>query len=124
MSESKPKGLRRIITIVVAYACLLIFLFSTDPRKLAVGWLILPFLLLFICLFLSIFYVVDWLRPNQSSNSRKKIISTAVLAALPATMLLLDSVDQLTIRDALLIAVLSVLGMFYINMISLKRNNY
>lgn len=114
---------RRILILAVLYGSFLAFLLSTDPRNLKVGWLILPFLWVFVCLFLTIIYAIDWLSPKHS-HSRRKTMMASLFAAVPAVMLLLASVDQLTFRDSLLIGGLAAVGIFYVNKIGFKRNNF
>jgi hypothetical protein len=113
--------LRRPLTLVVLYAGFLTFLFSTDPRKLAISWLILPFLWLYFSLFLTAIYAIDWLSADHRHNRRQTVVAM-LAAAIPTTMLLLDSVDQLTVKDSLLIFGLGGLALFYASKISLKRN--
>lgn len=112
---------KRPLTLLVLYSGFFVFLFATDPRKLSVIWLILPFIWLYLCLFLTFIYVIDWLSANHR-HSRRQSLLAGLLAAIPTLMLLLGSVDQLTIKDGLLIFGLGALALFYANKISLKRD--
>lgn len=123
MLNLKSIRFRRILILLALYGSFLIFLLSTDPRKLKVGWLILPFLWVFACLFLTAVYLIDWLSPRHSHTRRQTLIAS-LFAAVPAVMLLLDSVDQLTLKDGLLIGGMATLGVFYVNKIRFKRNNF
>ncbi len=112
---------KRLLLLIFLYGSFLIFLFTTDPTKMAVGWLILPFIWLFISLFLTFLYLIDWFSPTHK-HDRRQTITAALLAAVPTVMLLLDSVDQLTIKDFLLIVGLGILAAFYISKIRLKKD--
>ncbi len=112
------KNVKNITILAVLYMGLLTFLFLTNPNKLAVGWLILPFILLFSALFITILLI---LRTSQlSSRVRRPLILTALLAGVPTLILLLDSVNQLSLKDVLIIAVLGVLALFYFSKLSVK----
>ena len=121
MSFSKRKRYYRPLILLLLYGGFLLFLFTTDPHKLAIAWLVVPFIWLFVTLFLTFIYIIDWFSTSHS-HSRKQTTICGLLAATPAVMLLLDSVDQLTVKDFLLLLGLSLLGLFYINKISLKRD--
>lgn len=112
---------KRLLLLVGLYGGLLVFLFTTDPRKIAVGWLILPFVWLFVSLFLTFIYLIDWFSDSRK-HSRRQTLTAGLLATIPTLMLLLDSVDQLTAKDFLLIAGLGGLAAFYISKISLKKD--
>lgn len=123
MINLKKIRYRRIFILVALYAGFFIFLVSTDPRKLKVGWLILPFLWIFACLFLTVIYLLDWLSSSHSHTKRQTLVAS-LFAAVPSLMLLLASVDQLTLKDCLLIGGMAALGVFYVNKIGFKRNNF
>ena len=123
MSDFTKLKLKRPLILMVLYGGFFVFLASTDPKKLAIGWLIVPFIWLFFSLFLTFIYVIDWLSVNHRHNRRQTILA-ALLAAVPTVMLLLDSVDQLTLKDGLLIIGLGGLALFYVNKISLKQDTF
>ena len=112
---------RRILILIVLYGGFLTFLLSTDPRKLPVGWLILPFIWLFLSLFLTFIYIIDWFSDGHR-HSRRQSLTAGLLAAIPTSMLLLDSVDQLTLKDIFLIIGLGSLALFYVTKIKLKKD--
>lgn len=114
---------RRPITLAILYAGLLVFLFITDPRKIAIGWLILPFIWLFLCLYLTAIFLIDLTTANRQHTRRQTVVAL-LTAAIPTLMLLLDSVDQLTVKDILLMIGLGILTLFYANKISLKQNTF
>lgn len=110
---------RKLLIPTILYGGLLVFLFSTNPRNLPVGWLLVPFLWLFIALFWTFMHVL----PYTSSEYRpKRVLLTSVFGAtLPTLALLLDSVNQLTVRDAILLVGFGALGFFYASRINFGR---
>ncbi len=110
------KNLKKLILLLLLYIGLAVFLFSTNPNKLSISWLLLPFIWLFVALFLSILLLLRVIRPSSVSGSAKKRYSgAAIVAALPCLMLLLDSVDQLTPKDGLLIIGIGMGAVFYVS---------
>jgi len=115
------RHIRNLILIILLYAGLLVFLLSTNPNKLSVSWLIIPFVWLFVALLCSARLAIDVFRsPSGRHLSKRQLSVAAVCAAIPTVMLLLDSINQLTIKDSLLIGALGIGALFYITKIHLK----
>jgi hypothetical protein len=113
------KLIKKLFIPTVLYGGLLVFLFSTNPRNLPIGWLLVPFLWLFVALFWTFMRIL----PRLSSERRpKRVLLTSVFGAmLPTLALLLDSVNQLTLRDAVLLVGFGMLGFFYASRINFGR---
>ena len=77
------KVLKKAFVPLVLYGGLAVFLFNTDPHTLQIGWLLIPFVWLFVAL-------------------------------------LLDSINQLTIRDGLLLIALGAVGLFYASKVNFR----
>jgi len=103
---------RSLIISAVAWTLLLIILFLTDPLEAPLVILILPFVLLFIALYQLLMYLAQRLAPNLSEVKKKALFIP--IALLPAVLLVLSSVQQLTTRDIILIGVLLVVTGFYV----------
>lgn len=111
---------RRLIITLLTFGLLLVFLMSTDPTKIKVGWLIVPFILLFITLFYGARLILDWL--NYATSNRKKQLGIASLIAIaPTAILLLDSINQLTLRDSLLVIFVAAVSVFYVTKFQLRK---
>jgi len=116
--------LKQLLIVALLYGGLLMFLLTTNPNKLSITWLIVPFVWLFLALFVSVQLLIDLLRLHNTSSSKRQLTIAAVCAAIPTLMLLLDSINQLTIKDSLLIVALGVGGMFYVGKIRLKKPSF
>ena len=116
------KSINRIslLKIAVLYGGLLIFLMSTDPTKLSLPLLLIPFIWIGLCLYVLIKHVLGHIsgRFRRISKNRKTSIAFT-LAAVPVCMLLLRSIGQLTIRDVLILAGLIAIGTFYVGRVRL-----
>ncbi len=104
--------IRKLIFIAAMYIGFVVFLFSTNPQNIAVGWLILPFIWMFILLFISSLFVINSLS-SDNIGSKKQFTTAIVVALVPSLILILDSVSQLTERDILLILVFGCIATFY-----------
>ncbi len=102
----------KLLLLVLMYASFIVFLFATDPNKLAIGWLIAPFIWLFVILFLSTIFVIDWIGP-QGRLYQRRVSLSVMIALVPTLILLLDSINQLTLKDGLLIAIFGAIASFY-----------
>lgn len=101
----------RLIKLGLVYLVLFGWLFLTDPRKLPIVLLIVPFILLFTAVYLSVALLLRRFFPKVTQGKRR--LAAACVAGLPCFLLVLSSVDQLTWRDVALIAFLSIFLLFY-----------
>lgn len=102
---------RLAIAIGVSAGLFVVLLLATDPRRLPSFMLIVPFVLSAILLF-SIIRLVLHLFGLLGTQSKQ----VAVLgSAIPTLLLVLQSVGQLTIRDAGIVVLLTSLSYFYIS---------
>ncbi len=102
---------KKLIILVLVWVSLLLWLSLTDPRKLPIVLLMVPFVLLFAAIFLTVSLVISRFIPKVSSVKRRTVASS--VAGLPCFLLVLSSVNQLTWRDVALIAFLSIFLLFY-----------
>jgi hypothetical protein len=96
---------------ITLLGCLL--LFTTNPQKMPLPVLILPFILIFVLLWLPLRMVLRYFYPITSK--RKLAIFAALLAVFPVVCLLLQSVGQFSSRDFITLAALFVVLWFYLN---------
>jgi len=117
---------KRLIFLFLIYGGLLAFLMATNPNKLSITWLLVPFIWLFFAVFyslLTVFQVID--RMTTRLQSRQKQYSIAAVAAtLPSLLLLLDSVHQLTLKDGFLLTAFTIGIVFYVAKVSFKTTPF
>lgn len=99
----------RTIFLALIYMSLPVFLSLTDPAKLPLPLLVVPFLLLFVIFFVTIRLAVKRL------NRRKRLLVAAAGASLPVLLLVFQSIHQLTVKDVLIVLVLISVTMFYLS---------
>jgi hypothetical protein len=102
---------KRLIRVILVWAALFAWLALTDPQKLPIVLLIVPFGLLFAAIFLAFSLLIRRFIPKMSRAKRRLI--AACVSGLPTFILILSSVNQLTWRDVALIAFLSIFLLFY-----------
>lgn len=102
---------RRLIRVVLVWLTLFAWLALTDPRKLPIVLLIVPFGLLFAAIFLTVSSIIRRFLPRTGQGKRR--LAAGCIAGLPAFLLILSSVNQLTWRDVALVAFLSIFLLFY-----------
>lgn len=106
--------MRRATTISCISAVLLLgLLMATNPTSLPSWVLIVPFILLFATIW---FISFSKFRSHDMSRLRSVRLSL-VLAGLPVSLLLLQSIGQLTVRDIITILAFFALAYFYISRI-------
>jgi hypothetical protein len=97
--------------VIGLYLALFLWLSLTDPRKLPIVLLIVPFVLLFAAVFMTISLILRRFVPRMSGSKRR--LAAACVSGLPCFLLILSSVNQLTWRDVALVAFLSIFLLFY-----------
>ncbi|HLC91511.1 MAG TPA: hypothetical protein VJC09_00500 [Candidatus Saccharimonadales bacterium] len=115
------KHIKHTLILAVLWGGLLVFLLSTNPTKLSIAWLIVPFIWLFASLYYTVQLIIDVFRPSGGRHSRRRVSITAVSAAIPTLLLLLDSINQLSVKDILIVVALGIGGLFYITKLRFKQ---
>jgi hypothetical protein len=101
-------------TLIISSICLIatLFLFMiTDPAQVPPAVLILPFLTLFITILAILALMFRWRGMSAGRSWRVG----ALCAAVPLSLLILQSIGQLTLRDILTVAALFLFSFFYIS---------
>lgn len=106
---------RTVRVIAIAGLSLLTLLGTTQPAKLPSVILIVPFILMFAILALTIALLVAWRHENMTV---KAIRFGCMAALLPILLLVLQSVGQLTLRDGLTLVALFVITYFYMSKVN------
>src|SRR6185437_13863079 len=110
---------RRAVKVLLPWACTLLLLLLTTPSKLPSAVLILPFLLLFIAIYMTVLEVLHLLRGGEQNRivgmraSRPRLIA-GLIAGFPVLLLVLQSIGQLTAWDVLTVVALFIVAYFYI----------
>jgi hypothetical protein len=113
---------RTKLLLIGGYGGLLLFLTTTDPRRLPIVFLLLPVLWIFINLALTSFFIIRRLGLfSQQENSYKRFGYAVVVAALPTGLLLLNSINQLTLKDIGLIVLLAATTLLYVGRLRLGQ---
>ncbi len=110
--EIMLKQVQKLISVIVVWITLPIFLLSTNPETLALPLLIAPFIILLVGLYLSASLFLGAFF-HELPLSRRKTMA-GIFASLPTLLLLLASIRQLTIRDMAIVIGLLGLLMFYL----------
>lgn len=107
---STPKKSTKLMLLVSNYGALILFLAISNPHDLSAIMLVIPILLLFSALFITMFWYV--LRHSESTGLRRTAIS-ALIAGVPSVLLLLRSMGQLSFKDILLMMVFAFVTFIY-----------
>lgn len=101
---------------IVPFILLGVFLLTTSPKQLPLALLVVPFILLFICLLVIFLLVLRRVTfHTHRPFARKQFAVAATLAFLPSLVVVLRSIDQLTIKDVLILSVLIGTVVFYVS---------
>lgn len=105
---------RQIQITALAWAALAGFLCLTDPGRLPVVVLIVPFVLLFAATYGS-WTLVQRFSIKYLARGRPHVHLGVGLCASGVLLLVLQSLGQLTLRDVLMVAAIVGLGSVYVN---------
>ena len=108
--------------LIALYGGFVTFLLTTDPKRLPVGILLLPIVWLFLCLFIAAWYLLKLVFKLRPLSRSKHYLLSFLAAVLPSILLLLQSINQLTWRDTLLLLALVSFGLFYTKRLSLSKS--
>lgn len=109
------KKIIRILLIIAFYLSLPLFILFTNPQNLALPLLVLPVLLLFLIIYVTVYllFFKKLKRSKRLSKTRIYIIS-GIVALVPVLLIVLASIGQFTIRDIILATVIVVCISWYL----------
>lgn len=112
-------SLKHLKWLIISYAALILVLVSTDPYHAPLLVVMVPFGLLFWALFLTFNNLISFITSRHPWSRQKRLAVAGGLAWLPVMMLILRSIDQLTLRDGLILLVFVAALLLY-----LSRTNF
>lgn len=104
--------LHKILSILAAFSLLVTIFLLTNPEKVSLAVLLVPFLLIGFIVYQTTNLLLDF-RGTGQRQAVKKLVAISLAFAVVA-LLLLASLGQLTIRDSLLVVGFVVLFLFYV----------
>lgn len=107
--------------LILLYVLLLITLLTVDPFNSPLPLVIVPFVLLFFALSASFLRILRIMPGTRSFSGNKRLFLAAGAAWLPVMLLILRSVDQLGLRDAIILTVFIIALLLYIGRTNLRR---
>jgi hypothetical protein len=110
-----------LLILLGAFATLILFLLATDPNSLPVGLVFLPLILLYLVLFMSGKFLYDMVITFRGGSSKRTTIFAAIFALIPTLLLVLRSIDQLTVKDLFLLLLLGMVLLFYTSVIKFGK---
>jgi hypothetical protein len=111
--------IRKIILVLSLYIIFFGFLSLTQPQHVPLIVLVAPFIIMTIAFYLSVCVLLTWLMPGIALSKRRFFSSS--VAGFCVFMVVLSSVNQLTARDFLLMALLSVCLLLYIGRVNFTK---
>lgn len=110
--RTKKQKMAKIAALAVFYSSGPLFLALTDPQQLPLPIILLPF----VWLFLAIFVGVNGLVKMRVSGlvPKRRIVVAGVCATLPVLLVVFESIHQLTIKDVLIVFALVATMSFYV----------
>ncbi len=120
--------MRRLKTTFLFWLCAslaVVIMISTNPRDISsVSLLLLPPLLFFIALTGVSYRILESLNIFRNPNARNKlVVFSLICSGLPILLIILKSIDQLSVRDAVLTGSLVFVLTFYFSRTSLNNHN-
>lgn len=112
---------KSIYVAITSFLVVVFMLLTTDPRKLPVVALVIPPVLLVVTFGLLIYRLISAHTPLRSTTTGTRMAYSLFGASLPITLMVLKSIDQLTVKDLLLTGGLVLLLTFYSSRFKLYR---
>jgi hypothetical protein len=88
----------------------ILFILLTSPKTVPLALLAFPFFAIYVAIFLLIKLVMT----RKSSSSKTIVITSGLIAAFPALLVIFQSIHQLTIKDVLIVFALVCVVAFYL----------
>lgn len=108
--ETRKPKIAKLVILSLLYAVGPLFFMLTDPDKIPLPLLILPFLWLFAVVFITARLV---LQRRVSATNKQVVIVSSLLACLVVLLLVFQSIHQLTIRDVLIsLAIIGIAAVY------------
>lgn len=109
-TEKRKQKIIKVAMLALVYAAGPLFFMLTDPEKIPLPLLILPFLWLFVVVFLSTKLV---LQHRTKATKKQTLIVSSLLACLLVLLFVFQSIHQLTIRDVLIsLAIIGIAAVY------------
>ena len=110
----------RMLRLLAVGVATMLLLTLTSPAKIPAMFLVLPFMGIFVFLFLLILEVVRFLGPSEEEESavvriRRPRVLAALVAGFPVLLLVLQSIVELTTRDVLIAFAILLLAYLYVS---------
>ncbi len=115
--------IKKASLFIALYGGLVLFLLTTNPASLPLPLLVLPFLWLYLCLLVGFYFLLYGVRRllrGTKGRSNRLIVLASLFALIPTSLLVLQSIDQLSLKDILLMFIFALLVSFYISRLQLK----
>lgn len=109
MTEKTKKLRKQLIILTLLYGVGVIFFMTTNPSQLPLLLLIIPFAYIFVVLYLTILFIARLL------GVRRALPVAFIISIFGVLLLVLGSLHQLTMRDALISLALTSLLTWYIS---------
>jgi hypothetical protein len=117
------KTIKKFTGPIAVTIVLLIILLSTNPQKLPAILLIVPFVLLFIIIYrISSIFLKYYFTVLSGKKNNKRSFFSGIIALVPVTILILQSIGQLTTRDVITLVILAGVGGFYVTKFSFLQD--
>lgn len=110
--RSRPKKAALLLSM---YGALFLFFANTSPRNLYPLLLVLPVLWFFVALSISLYWI-SMVIPSEKQallTKAQRISRSCLIAGIPSGLLLLQSIDQLTLKDLLLVSLFGIIALSY-----------
>lgn len=119
--------LRNILTskLFTMFSCgaLIMLLLFTNPNRLPLAIILFIIVLFYVCLSLVIVQVLQAINMSKKNFiSNRYILNSFFIALFPTSLLMLISINQLTLKDFLLLLVFGVLVLLYISKFKIKKS--
>ncbi len=109
--------IRRAFVLLLPILVLLTFFSTTNPNNLNLSLLLIPVLLITASVYFYSIKLLGWINPKNKKSSKQKVLAL-ILTSSFTSVIVLQSINQLTLKDFSLFCLFTVLFVGYVKRIN------
>lgn len=117
------KRIFKYVLILALYLSLPLFVFFTNPQNLPIPLLLMPIVLLFIIIYFTVYlFIMKKINRAKKITRTRLYVISGIITLIPVLIIVLASINQFTLRDIILSAVIIIISSWYLLKVDFLKN--